>query len=408
MDHFIRCIECGNTYPPDEALYICPNCGDLLEVVYDYQRLTAKVAESDWKHRPISVWKYKEVLPIEPSSYIVSLGEGNTGLHLCPRLARAIGLKELWVKNEGENPTGSFKDRGMTVAISKAVELKSKVVACASTGNTAASLAAYAARAGIRSLVLVPSGKVAVGKLAQAIACGARVIQMKGNFDEALKAILQLTVKSSDFYLLNSVNPYRIEGQKTLAFEIFDQLKGMLPESVILPVGNAGNISSIWKGFLELRSIGLAYDLPRMIGIQAQGAAPLVKAFCKGSDRVEFIPNPESEATAIRIGSPANWKRALRAVRDSKGIFEAVRDQEILDAQKLIARLEGIFIEPASAAPIAALKKLVEEGAIGYDERIVSIATGHGLKDPDIVTRTCETLREVECSPEAILKAMGD
>jgi threonine synthase len=293
------------------------------------------------------------------------MGEGATGLHRCDRLAKALGLWALYVKNEGENPTGSFKDRGMTVGVTRAVELGARTVACASTGNTAASMAAYAAKAGLDAIVLLPSGKVAAGKVAQAVVHGARLVQIDGNFDDAMRVVQELSLAKRGPYLLNSINPFRLEGQKTLAFELMEAL-GRAPDAVVLPMGNAGNISAIWKGFREFGG------QPRMIGVQAAGAAPIVNG-----RRVE---RPETVATAIRIGSPVSWKKAVSAIRESNGHAGTVTDAEILRAQRDLAELEGLFVEPASAAPIAYLRKHRVRGTV------VAVATGHGLKDPDAVT----------------------
>jgi len=390
MDHHLECIGCGARYSSSEIVYVCKSCGDLLEVRYDYDSLRESVDVSLWKARSLSVWRYEELLPLDRAAVKVSLGEGGTSLHRSTRLAESLGLKRLHVKNEGENPTGSFKDRGMTIGVSKAVEIGAKKVVCASTGNTSASLAAYAARAGLECIVVIPSGKVALGKLAQALVYGARVVQLEGSFDDALRAVVELAQSKMGLYLLNSINPYRLEGQKTLAYEVWDQLGGKVPGTVIVPVGNAGNIAAIWKGFQDLNQLGLISDLPRMIGIQAEGASPIAEAFRKGLSRIDPVPNPETVATAIRIGSPASWKKALRAVRDSKGLVETVTDEEILEAQKLLARLEGIFVEPAGASSIAGLKKLVEVGGVGREEEVICVTTGHGLKDPEVIGRTCE------------------
>jgi len=332
------------------------------------------------------MWNYWELLPVVAGSRVVSLIEAVTTLHRCDRMAERLGVEELYVKFEGENPTGSFKDRGMTVGVSKALELGARVVICASTGNTSASLSAYAAKAGLKCVVVIPSGKVALGKVAQAIIHGARVIQVGGGFDDALDLVVKLCDRHPEVYLLNSVNPYRLEGQKTIAYEILEQL-GRAPDNVVVPVGNAGNISAIWKGFLELRELGLTQRLPRMYGIQASGANPVVRAVKRGLDRVEFLEECETVATAIRIGKPVNWKKALRAIRESGGTAEEVSDQEIMRAQAELARTEGIFVEPASAASIAGLRRLLQSGAISADEVTVCVATGHGLKDPEIIVR---------------------
>ncbi|MEM2875877.1 MAG: threonine synthase [Candidatus Bathyarchaeia archaeon] len=381
-NHRLRCIGCGKEFASDKVVYTCNVCGDLLDV--EYLNLELEEIEKEWWSRPISVWRYRELLPIQKSTEPVTLGEGGTGLHRCKRLGNILGLKYVYVKNEGENPTGSFKDRGMTVGVTVALELGMSYVACASTGNTAASLSAYAARAGVKSIILVPAGKVALGKLVQSIAHGARVIQVRGNFDEALNLVRALCEKEK-IYLLNSLNPYRLEGQKTLSFELRDQLYPNHIDNVIVPVGNAGNISAIWKGFCDLKRLGLMEETPRMIGVQAEGAAPIVRAVKSNSDRIEPVKKPETIATAIRIGSPVNWKRALQAVRDSGGTAEIVSDEDILDAQKLLARSEGIFVEPASAASIAGLRKVISEGLLDRDEVTVCVTTGHGLKDPQVI-----------------------
>ena len=399
----LQCIDCNQKYDPNETVYKCRKCGDLLEVSYDYDLIAERLRPGLWRRLPLSVWKYKDLLPIKDKSKIVSLNEGGTGLLSCRRLAEELGLKILYVKNEGENPTGSFKDRGMTVGVSRALELNVKTVCCASTGNTSASLAAYAARAGLRCVVLVPSGKIAYGKIVQAMACGAEIVQVKGNFDQALSLARALSERHREFYLLNSINPYRLEGQKTLAFEVCDQLGGRAPDVVVLPVGNAGNISALWKGFKEFHMLGIINELPRMIGMQAEGASPIARAVKEGRDTISPVEKPETVATAIRIGSPVSWKKALRAIKESRGTAEIVTDREILEAQKLLARKEGIFVEPASASSIAGLKKMIESGVIDKDESVVCVATGHGLKDPDIIMKTSPKPLEVNADEETIL-----
>jgi threonine synthase len=295
----------------------------------------------------------------------------------------------------------------MTVGVTKAVELSVKSVICASTGNTSASLAAYAARAGLECAVLIPSGKIAYGKLAQAIIYGAKVIQVRGNFDEALDIVLKLSEKHRSVYLLNSINPFRIEGQKSLGYEIAEQLNRESPDRVIVPVGNAGNISAIWKGFTEFHDLGFVKSLPKMTGIQAQGSAPIAEAIRTGSSEIKPVAKPETIATAIRIGAPVSWKKAVNAIRFSRGTAETVTDEEILEAQKTLSRLEGLFVEPASASSIAGLKKLVEKGEIDKDERIVCVTTGHGLKDPDVAVQMNEKPLEVDAEIEAIEEALS-
>jgi threonine synthase len=407
MMAYQKCINCGSEYGVDEIVYFCRKCGDLLEIKYDTDTLAKAVCKSDWRNAPLSVWRYRDFMPISDPSKIVSLNEGGTGLHLCQHLARQLGIRQLYVKNEGENPTGSFKDRGMTVGVTKAVELGVKSVICASTGNTSASLAAYAAKAGLRCAVLIPSGKIAYGKLSQAMIYGANVIQVRGNFDESLDIVLKLSEKHRTIYLLNSINPFRIEGQKSLGFEICDQLNQEAPDVIIVPVGNAGNISAIWKGFSEFYELGVVKTLPKMIGIQAGGSAPIAHAIMSGSDTIVPVSTPETVATAIRIGAPVSWKKAMTAIRESYGTAETVTDEEILSAQKMLARVEGLFVEPASASSIAGLIKLVDNGTIDKDERIVCVTTGHGLKDPDTAVKVSKKPMEVDAKISVIEEVLG-
>ena len=402
--YYLECIDCGAEYNPHMVIYTCHKCGGLLAVKYDFSKLPSNL-DAKWENRGLSVWKYVELLPVEDKKNIVTLGEGGTSLNQCHKLSEKIGIKNLYAKNEGENPTGSFKDRGMTVGVSKALELKMKKVMCASTGNTSASLAAYAAKAGLECMVLIPSGKVAFGKLTQAIVHGAKVVQIRGNFDQALKIVQELCLKRP-VYMLNSLNPFRLEGQKTAAFEIRDQLGYQVPDKLIVPVGNAGNISAYWKGFKELHELGLAERLPQMVGIQAEGAAPIAHSVKQGLKEVKFVEKPETIATAIRIGSPVNWKKAVNAVKESNGLVETVSDSEILEAQRLLAQFEGLFVEPASAASVAGLVKLAKMGLIDEDEKVVCILTGHGLKDPEIVLKKFPTPVEVEATSEAVERLM--
>jgi len=402
-----ECINCKTTYGIDEIVYFCKKCGDVLEIKSDFKELSEVLRESDWMSKPLSVWRYRNLMPIHEATKIVTLGEGGTGLHRSDHLAKELGLNNLYVKNEGENPTGSFKDRGMTVGVSKAVELGARHVICASTGNTSASLAAYAARAGIKCTVLIPSGKIAYGKLSQAMIHGAKVLQVKGNFDQALEFVLKIAEKHRDIYLLNSINPFRIEGQKSLGYEICEQLKNEAPDRIVIPVGNAGNISAVWKGLTEFYELGFIKKLPKMTGIQAEGSAPIAQAIKTNSKKIVPVEHPETIATAIRIGAPVSWKKAVNAIYESKGTAETVTDNEILDAQKILARIEGIFVEPASAASIAGLRKLVKKGVISKNERVVCITTGHGLKDPDTAIKQSEKPVEVDAEISAIENALG-
>jgi len=401
MSSCLKCINCGSKYPLHEIIYTCRICNDLLEVEPDFQELAKRIEKSGWKRRPISVWKYKEFLPILDESKIVTLNEGGTNLHKCNNLAKELKLKGLYVKNEGENPTGSFKDRGMTVGVTKALELNAKTVVCASTGNTSASLAAYAAKAGLRCVVFIPSRKIALGKLAQTMIHGAKVVAVRGGFDVALEMVVEAS-KRFGLYLLNSINPFRIEGQKTAAFEVCDQLGWRPPDRIILPVGNAGNISAYWKGLRELHDLGIIGSMPRMTGIQASGASPIAAAIMKGDEAIKPVKKPETIATAIRIGNPVSWKRALKAIRESKGTAEIATDREIMSAQRLLARKEGIFVEPASAASIAGLRKLIKKGEVDHNESVICVATGHGLKDPETAMKACRKVVEIEPSLGAL------
>jgi len=402
MIYTLKCIKCGREYDRRSVIYNC-DCGGLLEVKIDFSSVDTD--KDDYKNIPLSVWKYKEFLPVERDP--ISIKEGGTPLYDCKRFSRFIGLKEdFYVKHEGLNPTGSFKDRGMTVGVTKAIELGMKIVACASTGNTSASLSIYGAKAGIPVVVLLPGGKVALGKVAQALIHGAKVIEIKGNFDDALDIVMRLC-NEEKIYLLNSVNPYRLEGQKTIGYEIADELNWDMPDRVILPVGNAGNISAIYKGFKELKSIGWIDKIPKMTGIQAEGSAPIVKAFKEHKDNIIPEKNPETIATAIRIGNPINAVKALRAIYESGGLAETVTDNEIVESQKELAKLEGIGVEPASASSVAGLKKLLKNGLIESDEKIVCITTGNLLKDPEEVVNVCDKPIVVEASFDAVKKVLN-
>jgi len=341
---------------------------------------------------------YWDYLPLSDTACIVSLHEGNTPLIEARRLAAAIETPvRIFLKYEGLNPTGSFKDRGMTMAVSKAVEEGAHSVICASTGNTSASAAAYAARAGLRAVVLIPEGKIALGKLSQAMVHGARVIQVEGNFDESLEIVRAIS-EDYPITLVNSLNPYRIEGQKTAAFEICDRLEGP-PTYHALPVGNAGNITAYWKGYREYRDKGVTESLPTMLGFQAEGAAPIVRG--------HVVEKPETIATAIRIGNPASWKSAEAAVVESRGLIDMVSDGDIMEAYRLVARTEGVFCEPASAASLAGVIRLTQRGFFKPGERVVCTLTGHGLKDPDSAIKSSD--RPVSLPPrmDAVLQALG-
>jgi len=340
--------------------------------------------------------QHREFLPITERTPALSLGEGNTPLVYASHLSRRVGT-QVHLKLEGCNPTGSFKDRGMVVAVAKAAEEGSKAVICASTGNTAASAAAYAASAGLRCIVVVPAGKIALGKLAQAMIHGAQVLAVAGNFDRALELVRQV-VQRRPIALVNSVNPYRIQGQKTAAFEVCRDL-GAAPDILCLPVGNAGNITAYWKGFKEYHAAGRCHSLPQMWGFQAAGAAPIVNG--------APVAQPQTIATAIRIGNPASWQGAVAARDESGGLIQAVTDDEILAAYHFLAGQEGIFCEPASAAAVAGLLKLVDEGRVGKGQTVVCVLTGNGLKDPDMAIQGATAPTEVPDKLEAIEAAIA-
>jgi len=342
--------------------------------------------------------RYREFLPVSDKTPVVTLLEGNTPLIEAPNLAKAIGFRgKVYLKYEGLNPTGSFKDRGMTVAISKAVESGKKAVICASTGNTSASAAAYAARAGLKAYVLLPKGAVAIGKLSQAMIYGAKVLAIRGTFDDALHIVRKIG-EMFPVEIVNSVNPYRIEGQKTAAYEVCDVL-GEAPDYHFIPVGNAGNITAYWKGYKDYAEKGLVEKLPKMMGWQAEGAAPIVKGYP--------IKNPQTVATAIKIGNPYSWKNALKSAQESGGRIDAVSDGEILYAYKMVASTEGIFCEPASAASVAGLIKLTREGFFKGGETVVCTLTGNGLKDPDTAIKVCDEPTTVPPRLEAVVKELG-
>ncbi len=340
--------------------------------------------------------KYKEFLPLTPKTPVFSLGEGDTPLVRCRALEKEVGCGELYFKLEGCNPTGSFKDRGMVVAVAKAIEDGSQALMCASTGNTSASAAAYAAYLGLSAIIVVPKGKIALGKMAQAIIYRAKIVAIDGNFDQALKIVRALTERHP-ITLVNSLNPYRLEGQKTAAFEVVDTL-GDAPDYLFIPVGNAGNISAYWKGFVEYHKAGRAKKKPRMMGFQAEGAAPIVRGHA--------IEKPETVASAIRIGNPASWQKAVKARDESGGVIDMVSDKEILTTQRLMATKGGIFGEPASAASLAGLIKLSPKMDFSRS-RIVCVVTGTGLKDTETAVKDAELFLELPADLAQVEKALG-
>jgi threonine synthase len=398
---WLACIECGETFAPfDDIRYTCDDCDGLLEVRY-----ADPPTFDDFEGR--GVWRYSAALPFDEG---VTLPEGGTPLHRVPRIETAIDVSTLRVKHEGMNPTGSFKDRGMTVGVRVAKELGVGRLACASTGNTSAALAAYGARAGLETLVLLPSGKVAAGKIAQAALHDARILEVDGNFDACLDIVQELA-QAGEVYLLNSLNPFRLEGQKTIGLEILEEFHddyGTYPDRIVLPVGNAGNTAALYKCFRELVQSGALDedDVPKLTGVQAEGAAPMVEAVESGADEVRRWDEVETIATAIRIGNPVNAPKALPGIRNTGGTAVSVSDEEITAAQRALAK-EGVGVEPASAASVAGLKKLRDDGVVDADEDVVCLTTGHLLKDPDAAFEAGNEPEPVANDTDAVLDLLG-
>src|SRR5215468_5925363 len=400
----LRCIKCQSDFPTSKRIYTCPKCSGLLDVVYEAPEFQGDRIISAWDERRASrksidqsgVWRFRELLPEADESEIVTMMEGATPIWDAPRCAEYAGMSRLSFKHLGMNPTGSFKDLGMTTGITQARRLGATSVACASTGNTSASMAAYAARARMKAFVFIPSGQIALGKLSQALDYGAIVLQIDGDFDDAMRLVREVANKSP-LYLLNSVNPFRLEGQKTIAFEMMQQRGWHAPDRVVVPGGNLGNSSAIAKGFHEMLERGMITKMPKITIIQAEGANPLYRMWARYRDRegaesqnldpkkAELKLEPVSAttlATAIKIGAPLSWPKAMRGLRWSEGEVEQVTEQEIADAKAMIG-LDGIGCEPASAVTLAGVKKMVAAGSVNPDEDVVAILTGHVLKDPD-------------------------
>lgn len=388
----LRCMECGHTHQLDDPVYVCDRCGGLLDVEHDLERIRPQVSRELFDSRLGSleppynsgVWRYKElVFPDAPESAIITRGEGNTTLYrVPPKLATWIGAERLALKHEGENPTGSFKDRGMTGGMTHAIMVKANSVVCASTGNTSASMASYAALAGIQALVFFPYGNIAAGKLAQSVAYGAINVQVKGDFDASL-ALVRQACRQFGMYLLNSVNPFRLEGQKTIIFEMLQQRRWRVPDWVVLPGGNLGNTSAFGKGLKELFDLGLIDHMPRIAVIQAEGASPFYQSYREGFVERHSM-KAHTIASAIKIGNPASFVKARRTLQWTDGIVDAVTDQEIVDAKAQVDA-SGIGCEPASAASVAGVRKLIASGVIKPSDDVVAVLTGHVLKDTEMV-----------------------
>ncbi len=391
MSSILQCMDCDQQYPVDRIIYNCEKCGGLLDVRHDMDYLRKTITRETFDQRLGSleapynsgVWRFKElVYPDISNDHIVSRPEGNTNLYTTPRLAEWAGVQELYLKHEGENPTGSFKDRGMTGGVSQARALGVERVACASTGNTSASLAAYAALAGMEGIVFFQNKDIALGKLAQAIAYGATGIQVNADFDRNLQLVREVATQLG-IYVLNSVNPFRLEGQKTIMIELLQQLRWKVPDWIVCPGGNLGNSSAFGKALYELCELGLIDHMPRLAIIQAEGANPLYQSYQRGFDELKPV-HAETIATAIKIGNPVSYAKAVRAVKWTNGVVEEVTDQEIMDAKALIDR-QGIGCEPASACSLVGVQKLVQKGIIKPNETVVGILTGHVLKDAEAV-----------------------
>jgi len=382
----LKCIDCGKTFPLDEVRYTC-DCGGLLDVSRDLEELREHISRQTFDRRlggrkladASGVWRFREMILPVPEDQIVSRPEGNTPQYRSSRLARWVGLDDLALKHEGENPTGSFKDRGMTVGVTQAKQLGARAVACASTGNTSASLASYGAVAGLPVVIFVPEGKIAFGKLSQALAYGAKTLQVKGDFDVAMR-LVQEVCRELDIYLLNSINAFRVEGQKAIILELLQQRDWQPPDWIVLPAGNLGNTSAFGKALYEAHQLGLISRVPRLAAVQAQGANPFYRSFAGGFEHRERV-HAETIATAIKIGDPVSFKRAVRAIEWTNGIVTQVSDAEIMDAKAQVDSA-GIGCEPASASSVAGIKRLMQEGVIKPGESVVAILTGHLLKDP--------------------------
>ena len=397
MQAHLVCFEstCRAKYALSDVLYQCPRCGGLLEVDYDWTSAVTSSWKEIWRERRMDngrlnqsgVWRYRELLPFgeESESQIVTLREGNTPLLSAPHAARYACLDRITFKHQGFNPTGSFKDNGMTCGVSQAVRLGKRLVACVSTGNTSASLAAYASAAGLAAVIFLPQGNISFGKLAQALEYGALTLQVEANFDEIL-ALVREVADRAGAYLLNSINPFRIEGQKTMAIEMMDQLDWQVPDWVVMPGGNLGNASAFGKGFLELRKLGLIDRVPRLAVVQATGAAPFYRFMQSNGSPYSAVARPETLATAIRIGDPVSWPKAEASLIKTEGVVESVSEQEIADAKAVIGK-SGIGCEPASAATLAGVKKLRAAGIMQPDADVVAVLTGNLLKDPDYIYR---------------------
>ena len=418
---YLQCIEtsCQRRYPLDSASHRCTACGDLLDVKYDFALAEPGALRTTWQQRKTSgtaqdqsgVWRFREMLPFVPhGKSVVTLSEGRTPLLDVPQAGEWAGGVRVAIKHQGNNPTGSFKDLGMTACITQAALVGSRVTACASTGNTSASMAAYAVRAGMKAVVFVPQGKISAAKLAQALEFGAVVVEIGDNFDQAFHLLRELPPELG-LYLVNSLNPFRLEGQKTIVLEILEQREWKVPDYIVVPGGNLGNVSAIGKGLAELQHAGLIEKLPRLVVVQADGANPFYQMLASGAAQIRPVAEPHTEATAIRIGDPVNWKKALRALNLTEGLCESVSDAQIFEAKAALAH-DGVGCEPASAATLAGIRKLTRAGKIERGADVVAVLTGHQLKDPESGLRRrseadlSRQRLQVEADPKKLRAAM--
>jgi len=418
---YLQCVEpaCGRRQAPDSDLQACEFCGGLLDVNYEFEPIAPERLRQMWRERRMSdetldrsgVWRFRELLPfLEPGGRVISLAEGSTLLVEAPRTGEWAGPVRLAVKHQGTNPTGSFKDLGMTACITRAYNRGVRLVACASTGNTSSSMAAYAARAGMKALIFVPFKQISAAKLAQALDFGAVVVEVGNNFDDAFRLLRDIAPEMG-LYLVNSINPFRIEGQKTLAAEILEQRGWRIPDYIVMPGGNLGNSSAVGKGLHELQALGVIQKLPRVVVVQSAGANPFYQTLRAGASELLAVNAPNTEATAIRIGNPANWKKSRRVLDWTNGFCESVTDAEIGEAKCALAE-DGVGCEPASAATIAGVRKLVQAGKIEKHADIVCVLTGHQLKDTDYIMRhrsgeqTGQRL-QVEANLDALRRELG-
>ena len=399
----LRCVSCGKEFDPKKIVYCCVRCGERLDVIYDYEVMMRKVSKDQFHDRSLcSTLRYSEFLPIFDYSKVVSLGEGGTPLIKCNKLGRDLGLENLYAKDESRNPTGVFKDRATVIAVTKALEFGRRKVAIASTGNAAASLSAYAAKAGVDCKVFVPES-TPMAKVSQAIAYGAKIVQVKGNYDQTYELAVE-ACEAFDWYNCNPAwNPFRTEGKKTIAYEICEQSEWKPPDWVIVPVGNGCNLAGIWKGFKEFYELGFISKKPRILGIQPTGSSPVVTAFREKKDHFESV-TPKTLAGALAIGKPKNFVKAIKSLNESKGRADCVTDDEILEAQSLLARTEGIFAEPGGVAGVAGLVKAIRAGLIDPKDRTCCVITGNGLKDPEAPLKLAPKPVLIEPTIESIRK----